>query len=281
MAMLELCSFQTERMAHGWRGGRLIPKTFQQWLMHIMGSQRIVARSSSLFVCHPNLRTCTHYSTASPIHHFVCTVVRKNPNCSWKKAFTLIPGCRFMSSGSKQINNNISLEDGMLQRYVESLVTQYTEAEQALLNSTDSISRSENTQRVYRLGSIVREYRMYITKRTEMEELDAIITGMYVIIQCDFYQLVLQCSLQAVLLCESYILSSTDAISMVCLRHCGVTHNTGTNFMMWKVEQLMLVNLEQGFSTSGSRPHLGSPIDFRGVARLSTNLLKNDGIFKY
>ena len=39
--------------------------------------------------------------------------------------------------------------------------------------------------------------------------------------------------------------------------------------------------LGQGFSTSGSRPHLGSPSDFRGVARLSTNLLKNDGIFKY
>ena len=39
--------------------------------------------------------------------------------------------------------------------------------------------------------------------------------------------------------------------------------------------------LDQGFSTSGSRPHLGSPSDFRGVARLSTNLLKNDGIFKY
>ena len=35
------------------------------------------------------------------------------------------------------------------------------------------------------------------------------------------------------------------------------------------------------FLTSGSRPHLGSPSDFRGVARLSTNLLKNDGIFKY
>ena len=30
------------------------------------------------------------------------------------------------------------------------------------------------------------------------------------------------------------------------------------------------------FSTSGSRPHLGSPSDFRGVARLSTNFLKND-----
>ena len=40
-------------------------------------------------------------------------------------------------------------------------------------------------------------------------------------------------------------------------------------------------NLGQGFSTSGSRPHLGSPSDFRGVARLSTNFLKNDGIFKY
>ena len=40
-------------------------------------------------------------------------------------------------------------------------------------------------------------------------------------------------------------------------------------------------SVEQGFSTSGSRPHLGSPSDFRGVARLSTNLLKNDGIFKY
>ena len=40
-------------------------------------------------------------------------------------------------------------------------------------------------------------------------------------------------------------------------------------------------DLEQGFSTSGSRPHLGSPSDFRGVARLSTNFLKNDGIFKY
>ena len=39
--------------------------------------------------------------------------------------------------------------------------------------------------------------------------------------------------------------------------------------------------LHQGFSTSGSRPHLGSPSDFRGVARLSTNFLKNDGIFKY
>ena len=39
--------------------------------------------------------------------------------------------------------------------------------------------------------------------------------------------------------------------------------------------------LYQGFSTSGSRPHLGSPSDVRGVARLSTNLLKNDGIFKY
>ena len=37
--------------------------------------------------------------------------------------------------------------------------------------------------------------------------------------------------------------------------------------------------LEQGFSTSGSR--LGSPSDFRVVARLSTNFLKNDGIFKY
>ena len=34
--------------------------------------------------------------------------------------------------------------------------------------------------------------------------------------------------------------------------------------------------LEQGFSTSGSRPHLGSPSDFRGVARLSPNFLKND-----
>ena len=34
-------------------------------------------------------------------------------------------------------------------------------------------------------------------------------------------------------------------------------------------------HLYQGFSTSGS------PSDFRGVARLSTNLLKNDGIFKY
>ena len=32
----------------------------------------------------------------------------------------------------------------------------------------------------------------------------------------------------------------------------------------------------QCFSTSGSRPHLGSPSDFRGVARLSTNFLKND-----
>ena len=32
----------------------------------------------------------------------------------------------------------------------------------------------------------------------------------------------------------------------------------------------------QGFSTSGSRPHLGAPSDFRGVARLSTNFLKND-----
>ena len=39
--------------------------------------------------------------------------------------------------------------------------------------------------------------------------------------------------------------------------------------------------LDQGFSTSGSRPHLGSPSDFRGVARLSANFLKNDGIFKY
>ena len=39
--------------------------------------------------------------------------------------------------------------------------------------------------------------------------------------------------------------------------------------------------LKQGFSTSGSRPHLGSPSEFRGVARLSTNLLKNDSIFKY
>ena len=36
------------------------------------------------------------------------------------------------------------------------------------------------------------------------------------------------------------------------------------------------VSLGQGFSTSGSRPHLGSPSDFRGVARLSTNFLKND-----
>ena len=42
-----------------------------------------------------------------------------------------------------------------------------------------------------------------------------------------------------------------------------------------------VLDLVQGFSTSGSRPHLGSPSDFRGVARLSTNLLKNDGIFKY
>ena len=41
------------------------------------------------------------------------------------------------------------------------------------------------------------------------------------------------------------------------------------------------VILDQCFSTSGSRPHLGSPSDFRGVARLSTNFLKNDGIFKY
>ena len=40
-------------------------------------------------------------------------------------------------------------------------------------------------------------------------------------------------------------------------------------------------HLTQGFSTSGSRPHLGSPSDFRGVAELSTNFLKNDGIFKY
>ena len=32
----------------------------------------------------------------------------------------------------------------------------------------------------------------------------------------------------------------------------------------------------QCFSTSGSRPHLGSPSDFRGVARLSANFLKND-----
>ena len=32
--------------------------------------------------------------------------------------------------------------------------------------------------------------------------------------------------------------------------------------------------LEQGFSTLGSRPHLGSPSDFRGVARLSTNLFE-------
>ena len=39
--------------------------------------------------------------------------------------------------------------------------------------------------------------------------------------------------------------------------------------------------VHQCFSTSGSRPHLGSPSDFRGVARLSTNFLKNDGIFKY
>ena len=31
----------------------------------------------------------------------------------------------------------------------------------------------------------------------------------------------------------------------------------------------------QCFSTSGSRPHLGSPSDFRGVARLPTNFLKN------
>ena len=36
------------------------------------------------------------------------------------------------------------------------------------------------------------------------------------------------------------------------------------------------VALEQCFSTSGSQPHLGSPSDFRGVARLSTNFLKND-----
>ena len=43
----------------------------------------------------------------------------------------------------------------------------------------------------------------------------------------------------------------------------------------------MAVGIDQGFSTSGSRPHLGSPSDFRGVARLSTNFLKNDGIFKY
>ena len=35
------------------------------------------------------------------------------------------------------------------------------------------------------------------------------------------------------------------------------------------------LSVEQCFST------LGSPSDFRGVARLSTNLLKNDGIFKY
>ena len=42
----------------------------------------------------------------------------------------------------------------------------------------------------------------------------------------------------------------------------------------------LTVYVDQGFSTSGSRPHLGSPSDFRGVARLSTNLLKNDGIFK-
>ena len=34
--------------------------------------------------------------------------------------------------------------------------------------------------------------------------------------------------------------------------------------------------LERCFSTSGSRPHLGSPSDFRGIARLSTNFLKND-----
>ena len=34
--------------------------------------------------------------------------------------------------------------------------------------------------------------------------------------------------------------------------------------------------LRQGFSTSGSRPQLGSPSDVRGVTRLSTNFLKND-----
>ena len=35
-------------------------------------------------------------------------------------------------------------------------------------------------------------------------------------------------------------------------------------------------DLSQCFLTSGSRPHLGSPSDFHGVARQSTNLLKND-----
>ena len=34
--------------------------------------------------------------------------------------------------------------------------------------------------------------------------------------------------------------------------------------------------LKQCFSTSGWRPHLGSPSDFRVVAHLSTNFLKND-----
>ena len=36
-----------------------------------------------------------------------------------------------------------------------------------------------------------------------------------------------------------------------------------------------VVVLDQCFSTSGSRPHLGSASDFHGVARLSTNFLKN------
>ena len=36
------------------------------------------------------------------------------------------------------------------------------------------------------------------------------------------------------------------------------------------------ITLLQCLSTSGWRPHLGSPSDFRGVARLSTNFLKND-----
>ena len=41
-------------------------------------------------------------------------------------------------------------------------------------------------------------------------------------------------------------------------------------------EPVDMNQLNQCFSTSGSRPHLGSPSDFRGVVRLSTNFLKND-----
>ena len=81
-----------------------------------------------------------------------------------------------------------------------------------------------------------------------------------------------QCSLQAALWRQSRIIFPHWHYSHdVPVPIWRTFHNTGANFMMWKAEYLMLVNLEQCFSTSGSRPHLGSPSDFRGVAQLSTN----------